>query len=703
MQISQLKEIELFQHLPDEVLEELITVSSIIHLDANETLFEEGDEGESIFAVISGRLTLFKEGQEIALIWQGQFFGEMAVIEEKPRSATIIAASDSKLLEIPNVFFQKLLVNHHSFFSTVLNTMCQRVRGNLQDLALGYHKIKSQEQLSSQIHQIIDSSPSEILIFDFPSGRLVRSNTAAVRRLGYLPMDIQNLTLYDLIKDLSKEKFISQMDQIISGKQNSLKFQALVNLKNDEEYVADAIIQPMGHFSESLFIAIFKDKNESNSPNGSGGNQNNYDSLTGLPNRNLVNDRIQFFQAYAERHDTLFAIFVLDIDNFKTLNEGLGPKAGDELLKMVANRLVQYLRKEDTVARLGGDEFLILLSIKEEDDASRMGKKLMSLFEETFSVEKEELRVGVSVGIALFPYDGNDPVSLLMGADAAMHRAKEHGKRTYQFYNSSLLTKAANQLKIENGLYRALEQDEFVLHYQPKVCTQSFQIKGVEALLRWNHSERGLVPPGEFIPVAESSRLIVPLGEWVLETACNAIQEWCALGLKELTVAVNISGYQFNHSNILQTIDQVLQKSAINPAGLELELTESILLDDTKGSLNRINQMREMGLQLAIDDFGTGYSSLTYLRDLPVNNLKIDRSFIHNLQHQRNLAIVKAIITLAKTLKLKTIAEGVEEEEERKLLGEMNCDQIQGYLYSRPIPHKEMTALLKNSLEPGSQ
>ncbi|QPJ62971.1 MAG: EAL domain-containing protein [Candidatus Nitronauta litoralis] len=699
MEVSQLKEIELFQYLPDEVLEELITISSLIHLDANETLFEEGDPGETIYAVISGRLALYKEGQEIALIWQGQFFGEMAVIEEKPRSATIIASSESQLMEIPNDFFQKLLVNHHSFFSTVLTTMCQRVRGNLQDLALGYHKIKSQEQLSSQIHQIIDSSPSEILIFDFPSGRLVRSNTAAVRRLGYLPMDIQNLTIYDLIKDLSKGKFISQMDQIIAGKQNSLKFQALVNLKNDEEYITDAIIQPMGHSSESLFIAIFKDKNGSKPLNGTGENQNNYDSLTGLPNRNLVNDRIQFFQAYAERHDTLFAIIVLDIDNFKTLNEGLGPKAGDELLKLIANRLVQCLRKEDTVARLGGDEFLILLNIKEEGDASRMGKKLMRLFEQTFSIEKEEVRVGASVGIALFPYDGKDPVSLLMGADAAMHRAKEHGKRTYQFYNSSLLTKAANQLKIENALYRGLEQDEFVLYYQPKVSTKNFQIMGVEALLRWNHPEKGLVPPGEFIPVAESSRLIVPLGEWILKTACKAIKEWRDLGLNEFTVAVNISGYQFNHSNILQTVDQALKSSAIDPAGLELELTESILLDDTKGSLNRINQMRDMGLQLAIDDFGTGYSSLTYLRDLPINNLKIDRSFIHNLRHQRNLAIVKAIITLAKTLKLKTIAEGVEEEEERKLLGEMNCDQIQGYLYSRPIPHREMTALLKNSIE----
>ncbi len=700
MLTSQLKEIELFQSLPEEILEELIEVSKVVHLDANEALFEDGDQGDSIFAVISGRMALYKDEQEITLLWQGQFFGELAVIEHKPRSATVIASCKSQLLEMPKDFFHELLIHHNSFLTTVLKTICQRVRGNIQDLALGYQKIKAQEQLSTQIHQVIDSSPSEILIFDFPSGRLVRSNTAAVQRLGFLPTEIKSLTLFDLIKDLPKDRLTEQIGKLISDKESTLRFQALVNLKNKESYSTNILIQPMGHSSESLFIAIFKDKNGSQNQSASAAHQNYYDLLTGLPNRNLVNDRIKFFQTYAERHDSLFAIIVLDIDNFKTLNEGIGPEAGDELLKLVANRLVQYLRKEDTVARLGGDEFLLLLSLKEEDDASRMGKKLLNLFEETFSIGKEELRVGVSIGIAMFPYDGKEAVTLLMGADAAMHRAKEQGKRTYQFYNSSLLTKAANQLKLENELYRALEREEFVLYYQPKVTTPDNKIVGVEALLRWNHPERGLVPPGEFIPVAESSRLIVPLGEWILETACNAIKGWCELGWTELSVAVNISGYQFNHSNILKTVNHVLKKTSIDPTCLELELTESILLDDTEGSLNRINQMREIGLKLALDDFGTGYSSLTYLRDLPINNLKIDRSFIQNIQHERNLAIVQAIITLAKTLKLNTIAEGVEEEQERQLLMELKCDQIQGYLFSRPLPHEDLTTLLKKSMNP---
>ncbi len=697
MLTSQLKEIELFQFLPEQDLEELIEASKVIHLDANETLFEDGEAGETLFAILSGRLALYKDNQELALLWQGQFFGEMAVIEDKPRSATVIASCPSELLEIPKTVFNKFLRGHPSFFTSVLKTMCQRVRGNIQDLAMGYQKIRAQEQLSSQIHQVIDSSTSEILIFDFPSGRVVRSNTSANQHLGYLPMEIQKLSILDLILDLDREHFEGQMRHLISGKENSLSFQALIKLKNGKEYAAETIIQSMGN-TDSLFIAILKDTSTSRNESSFVGNSNNYDSLTGLPSRNLVNDRIQFFQAYAERNDSLFAIIVLDIDNFKTLNEGLGPDAGDELLQMVANRLVQHLRKEDTVARLGGDEFLILLSLKEDDEASRMGKKLLDLFNRPFLIRDQEIRVGVSMGIAMYPYDGKEPVALLMAADAAMHRAKEQGKSTFQFYNSSLLTKAAHQLKVENALYRALEHEEFALYYQPKVSTSDFKIMGVEALLRWNHPERGLVPPGEFIPLAEKSRLIVPLGEWILETACRAIQEWSELGLTNFSVAVNISGYQFNHGNILQTVNRVLKKIPINPVNLELELTESVLLDDTEGSLDRINELRKMGCQLSIDDFGTGYSSLTYLRDLPVNNLKIDRSFVHNIQHERNLAIIQAIITLAKTLNLKTIAEGVEEERERKLLEEMECDQIQGYLFSRPIPHENMTALLKESL-----
>lgn len=697
MLVDQLKDIEIFQSLPEETLDQLVSASKIIDLDANETLFEEGETGSSIFIILKGRLGLFKENQEIALLWQGQFFGEMAVIEAKPRSATIIASCESQLLEIPQEAFYSLLNEHYDFLLSVLKTMCQRARGNIQDLALGYQKIRAQEQLSTQLNQIIDSSPSEILIFDHPSGRLVRANTAAMHGIGYLHNELHKLTLLDILKDISRDEFIAKMDPLISGKNGTLSFRTVVQRKNGNKAPTEVVIHPMGHATESLFLAIFKGEQTSHSAALNQSLSNNYDTLTGLPNRNLVNDRIQFFQAYAERHDVLFTIIVLDIDNFKTLNEALGPQAGDELLKLVAKRLVQYLRKEDTAARLGSDEFLLLLILKEEQDASRMAKKLLQVFDRAFVVGNEEVRISVSLGISMYPHDGHDSITLLLGADAAMHRAKEQGKNTFQFYNASLLTRAANQLKIENALYRALEQEEFVLYYQPKVSTADFRIMGVEALLRWQHPERGLVPPGEFIPIAESSRLIIPLGEWILETACKAIQEWSTYKLEHLSVAVNISGYQFNHSNLLQTLEQILHKTKIFPGHLELELTETILLDDSKGSMDRIHQLREMGVQLAIDDFGTGYSSLTYLRDLPVHNLKIDRSFVHNIRHERNLAIIQAIITLAQALKLKTTAEGVENEDERELLNNLNCDQIQGYLFCRPIPFDEISQMLKES------
>lgn len=419
-----------------------------------------------------------------------------------------------------------------------------------------------------------------------------------------------------------------------------------------------------------------------------------HDVLTGLPNVLLVQDRLQQAISLADRNHEKLALLVVDLDRFKTVNDTLGRRVGDQVLIAAANRLRECLQGTDTLCRQGGDEFLILLPNLDDPDASVIVlSKLMLGFLMPLRVDDKELTMTVSVGVSMYPDDGSDFDTLLKKADMAMYQAKHDGGNTYRFFNQEMNEEAQERLVMHVGLRQALEKGEFVLHYQPQIELDSGHLVGVEALIRWNHPELGLVPPARFIPAAEENGLIVPMGAWVLREACREAVRFQNAGLSNLVVAVNLSALQFKREDIEQSVRLALDESGLAPELLELELTESILIGDTERVLSTVIRLKEMGVKLSIDDFGTGYSSLAYLKRFKVDKLKIDQSFIHDLAHDvEDEAIVRAVIQMAHSLGLQTIAEGVENKEVLDRLRLYHCDEIQGYFISRPIPAAEFLA-----------
>jgi len=425
--------------------------------------------------------------------------------------------------------------------------------------------------------------------------------------------------------------------------------------------------------------------------------QANYDALTGLANRNLFQDRLSQALISARRNDRGLAVLFIDLDNFKHINDSLGHDAGDLLLTQVAARLVGNVREGDTVARQGGDEFVLILSeIREEDDVQVVAQKILKAMSAPFDIKGRELHITCSIGIASYPKDGEDSQTLLKNANAAMYRAKEMGRNNAQYYAAEMNVRAMERLVLENGLHHALERDEFLLHYQPQVDLQTGEITGMEALVRWQHPELGLVSPAMFIPVAEDSGLIVALGEWVLRTACAQNKAWQLAGLKPISIAVNLSARQFRQPDLVEMVAAILRETGLDPVCLELELTESLVMQDVEATIATLSRLKAMGLKLSVDDFGTGYSSLSYLKRFPIDTLKIDQSFVRDITTDPDdAAIAKAIISMAHDMQLRVIAEGVETEAQKSFLRLRRCDEMQGYFFSRPVPAVEFENLLR--------
>jgi diguanylate cyclase (GGDEF)-like protein/PAS domain S-box-containing protein len=422
-----------------------------------------------------------------------------------------------------------------------------------------------------------------------------------------------------------------------------------------------------------------------------------YDPVTGLPNRALFADRLRQGMFQASRHNRLVGVAFLDIDRFKTINDSMGHDTGDALLRAIGQRLRECLRDGDTVARAGGDEFIMVLAdMAHTDDAARLAHKILTHLRRPFTVGGHEFYVSGSLGITFYPHDARDVEELLRNADVAMYRAKEMGRNTFQFYAAEMMAQAQERLNLENSLRRALERGEFALHYQPIVELEGGKIVGAEALLRWRHPERGMVPPGKFIPFAEESGLIVPIGEWVLRTACAQAREWEKAGFGKLRVSVNISPRQFQRPDVFNIIANALRDTKLAPECLELELTESMLMLNPEAAIANMKRLSGMGVQLSIDDFGTGYSSLSYLKRFPIDRLKIDRTFVSGVPKDTDdVAIVAAIIAMAHKLGMNVVAEGVETADQLSYLRNNACDVMQGYYFSPAVPNEEFTALLQ--------
>jgi diguanylate cyclase (GGDEF)-like protein/PAS domain S-box-containing protein len=422
-----------------------------------------------------------------------------------------------------------------------------------------------------------------------------------------------------------------------------------------------------------------------------------HDFLTGLPNRMLVNDRVSQAIALASRHEKRVGVLFLDLDGFKHINDSLGHPTGDKLLQSIAKRLVDCVRGSDTVSRQGGDEFVVLLSeMEQSEDAALTARRMLQAVAEAHSIDQHDLHVTTSIGVSVYPDDGFDAETLIKNADTAMYQAKENGRQSYQFFKPAMNVRAVERQSIEESLRRALERNEFALHYQPKVNLKTREITGAEALIRWTHPTRGLVPPAQFIPIAEDCGLILPIGNWVLREACKQARTWLDAGLPLATMAVNISAMEFRDENFLGGVFAVLKETRLDPKSLELELTESVLMKHAESTASVLQTLRARGVQVAVDDFGTGYSSLSYLRKFSIDALKIDQSFVRQITTAPDeTSIVTAVISMGQSLKLRVVAEGVETQEELAFLQAHQCEEAQGYYFSRPVDALQFSRLLR--------
>ncbi|MCE3253609.1 MAG: hypothetical protein K0Q67_2629, partial [Cellvibrio sp.] len=436
------------------------------------------------------------------------------------------------------------------------------------------------------------------------------------------------------------------------------------------------------------YIAIFSDISERKKSRERIDFLAHHDSLTELPNRALLNDRLEMAINTAKRRGEKVGLLFIDLDRFKNVNDSLGHAAGDQILRQTAARLSDAVRTDDTVARLGGDEFVVLLPrVRDERSLAEVAIKLREELLAPYILEDMPLHLSPSIGIAVYPEDGDTPSTLIKNADAAMYLAKEKGRNNYQFYTPVLNARTLDRLKLEYDLRSALEQGQFELHYQPQIIAGSKELYGAEALVRWRHPERGLVPPNHFIPLAEETGLIIPLGAWVIAEAARQVNIWQQAGFTGLVLSVNISALQFHQAGFLAEVQELVAQANTRPDSLELELTESMLMSDMEVSIQVLQAFRDLGYRVAIDDFGTGFSCLNYLRRLPANILKIDQSFVRDMQSDSaSLAIVTSIIRLAESLGMETIAEGVETAEEAALLVSQGCQLMQGYHFSKPLP-----------------
>ncbi|MBM7872122.1 diguanylate cyclase (GGDEF)-like protein/PAS domain S-box-containing protein [Clostridium pascui] len=460
-------------------------------------------------------------------------------------------------------------------------------------------------------------------------------------------------------------------------------------------------ISKFGVGEEEFFTLIFRDITERKNYEKIIKHHAFYDYLTELPNRFLLKKRVNIEIAKSKSVNRKFAILYLDLDRFKFVNDTLGHDVGDKLLQQIAERLKKHILPADTIARIGGDEFIILLSkITCKEDIIKLSRKLISVVKEPLMIDSHEIYISASIGIAIYPEHGEDSTTLISNADVAMYEAKKMGRSSFEFYTESLSEKALERLNLENSLRHALEKNEFTVYYQPKVHAKTEKLIGAEALIRWKHSSLGLIAPDKFIPLAEETGLIIPIGEWVLRTACTQNKALQDLGFPPLTISVNLSTLQFHLQDLKKVVQEVLKETGLEPQYLELEITESIAMQNVEYTIKTINEIKEMGVKFSIDDFGTGYSSLSKLNSLSVDKLKIDKSFVSEIGGEKNDSIIASIImSLGKSLELEVVAEGVETQEQVDFLKENTCDEMQGYFFGRPMCGEDFIEFFNGKLK----
>ncbi len=558
------------------------------------------------------------------------------------------------------------------------------------------------------IERVADATPSILYIYDSVEQRNVYTNLQVAAILGYTPEEVKRmrtvLTQTLLHPDDMERVYENNIRLLAAARDHDIiETEYRMRHANGEWrwlYGRETVFTRNSDGTPRQILGTAQDITDRKQAEDKINYLAYHDALTDLPNRTLFEDRLRHALTLAQNSEQMLAVLSIDIDRFKAINDTLGHTVGDQLLCGVAGRLSSCVRESDTVARVGGNEFAILLTqIKRANDSVKIAQNIHEALKPPFNFEGQELYATTSIGISLFPLDGEEIQTIVKNAGAALYRAKEQGGSNYQFYKADMNAEALKRLEMENDLRRMLERGECVVHYQPQVNVNSGQIVGMEALVRWQHSELGLISPAEFIPLAEETGLIVPIGEWVMRTACEQVKRWQELGLTPLRVSVNLSARQFQQPGLVEVVARALAETGLGPSYLELELTESSVMKNPEQAIVVLKALKAMEVRISIDDFGTGYSSLSYLKRFPLDVLKIDRTFVcDTTSDQNDAAIVRAIITLAHSLSRKVIAEGVETEEQLSFLRSLRCDEMQGYLFSKPLPAESFEQLLMKEI-----
>ncbi len=502
-----------------------------------------------------------------------------------------------------------------------------------------------------------------------------------------------------IIDAISREAIVDPMERVIvQNRPGNLPSNSILIRRDGSEVPIEDSVSPIRDREREVTgaVIVFRDVSVARAMTEQIAHSAEHDFLTGLPNRLLLNDRVNQAIFLAQRHGYQVAVLFLDLDGFKHINDSLGHAVGDKLLQSIAERLVACVRTVDTVSRQGGDEFVMLLpALEKAEDAAIAARRMLQTVAEAHFIDYHDLHVTASIGVSVYPDDGPDAETLIKNADTAMYQAKENGRQSYQFFEHAMNVRAVERQSIEENLRRALERNEFMLHYQPKIDLRTGAIMGAEALIRWEHPTRGLVSPAQFIAIAEDCGLILPIGEWVLREACTQARAWVDAGLPGMRMAVNVSAMQFQNEKFLKSVFAILEDTGFDPSCLEVEVTESALMKRAEFTASVLQTLRLHGIRVAIDDFGTGYSSLSYLRKFPLDALKIDQSFVRQITTTpEETTIVSAIISMARSLNLRVIAEGVETAEELAFLQAHECEEAQGYYFSRPVSADQFALLL---------
>lgn len=588
---------------------------------------------------------------------------------------------------------------HDYIMKTNLARLVPAMERELREAAGREKRRQAEEALREserRFRSLIENASDIINVLD-EAGRIVYSSPSTERVLGWTPEELRGRRVLECVHPDDYQQTQADFERLLEPDVLDATLQFRFHHKDGRWRHLEASASDLLEDPEVRGIVVnSRDVTDRKSNEETIRHLAYYDALTGLPNRRLFRDRLNQALAYARRHEEGVGVLSLDLDRFKNINDSLGHAVGDRVLKRVAERLASCLRAGDTVSRQGGDEFTVLIpSIEGAEDAAKIAAKILEALGERLDATGHDFHVSASVGVSVFPADGDDEETLIRNADAALHRAKEGGRNCYQLYAPAMNAKAFERLVLESSFRRALERGEFVVHYQPQVNVTTGELTGVEALVRWQHPELGLVLPSQFIPVAEETGLIVPLENWVLAEACGQNRRWQDAGFPRIRMAVNLSARHLKRPDIVETIDGALTASGLDARYLELELTESIVMEDVEETIATLAALKARGVQLAIDDFGTGYSSLSYLKRIPIDTIKIDQSFVRDIPADADdAAIARLIIAIAHSLKLKVIAEGVENNDQLEFLHPNHCDEMQGFLFGRPVPAADLSAFL---------